>query len=737
MKVVILGGGPAGLYSAILLKKARPTADITVVERNPAGATYGWGVVFSDRTLAAFQEADHKTYTAITDSFVIWDAIDIHYRDVRVRCGGHVIAGIARKRLLSVLQERCAELGVTLRFDCDVRDLAELGAYDLLIGADGLNGLVRKTSEAQLGARVTVGAAKYIWLGTDKLLDCFTFLFRENEHGLFQVHAYPFSGDRSTFIVECAEEVWRKAGLDVADEAASIAYCERLFADELQGSRLLPNNSRWISFPTLKTARWHYQNVALLGDAIHTAHFSIGSGTKLAMEDAIALANALDQYPDIERALTEFELERRPAVEALQQAASESQTYFERIQRYLGLDPLKFAFQLLARSGRITYDDLRLRDPRFGELVDRWFASGSLKPLNGNGGRQEANTAPRDFPAVTPPPAFTPLRLASLDLANRIALLPEHGSESLDGSPDDNAIWTGARGPQGSGVGLLLTEPLAVAPEGLVTPDSQGAYTAAHAAAWRRSVEQSHATSTRVCAVLNHAGRRGATRPLRDARLDQPLREGAWPLLAPSPLAYSPASQTPRAMTEEDMTAAREAFVSAARLALDADFDLLLLHMAHGYLLASFLSPLANQRADGYGGALANRMRYPLGVFEALRAVWPVEKPLGVVLLADDCAPGGWTLDDAVAMAVALKARGCDLIQPLAGHTTPSAIPAYGRGFLTRASDRIRNEAGVATLVGGHLTTMNEINTVLAAGRADLCMLEPLREKRGDAWRLG
>jgi anthraniloyl-CoA monooxygenase len=546
-------------------------------------------------------------------------------------------------------------------------------------------------------------------------------MFRESEHGLFQVHAYPFTGDRSTFIVECSEETWRRAGLDQASEEESIAYCERLFAPDLRGARLLSNRSLWVSFQTLRTARWHSGNVVLLGDAVHTAHFSIGSGTKLAMEDSIALANALsqypDRYPDLERALSEYELQRKPVVETLQAAAYESRVYFETLSRYLDLEPIPFTFNLLTRSGRVTYDDLRLRDPRFGDLVDRWYGSGIARPL-------QRRLALR----VARPPAFSPMKLADLRLRNRVALMPEIGMGGMDGRgvPGDADRWNTDAGWTHNGAGLLITDPLTVSADGRIEPTQGGMYTDKQQEVWTRHIQTYLEDTSKVCAVLNHAGRRGAiqfTRYLPPP--DRPLREGAWPLVAPSALPYTTRNQVPREMTREDMERVREVFVSAARRADAAGFDLLLLHMAHGYLLASFLSPLTNQRTDDYGGMLENRLGFPLEVFDAVRAIWPREKPLGVVLNADDCAPGGCTIGDAVTVARILKAHGCDLIQPLAGQTVPEGAPSYGPGFLTRYSDRIRNEAGIPTLVGGYLTTMNEVNTILAAGRADLCILSP------------
>ena len=721
MKIVILGAGPAGLYSALLIKKAHPSHEITIIERNPANVTYGWGVVFSDRTLGSFQRADYKTYEQITNRFVIWDAIDVQYRGETIRCGGHVIASISRQHLLTILQKRCEELGVHLRFNCELNDLATLGEYDLLIAADGLNSLVRRTFAAQFQPTIVPGKARYIWLGANKVLDAFTFIFRENEHGLFQVHAYPFSGTTSTFIIECDETSWLNASLDTADEATSLAYCEQLLDRDTGGIKLLSNNSKWINFPTLKTKKWHYQQMVLLGDAAHTAHFSIGSGTKLAMEDAIALATALEQHQEIEAALNAYEMERKPVVEVFQNAAQESQIYFETIKRYLNLEPMPFAFQLLTRSGRISYDDLRLRDPRFGDAVDRWWVQKAQETI----GQSSHHTI------VAQPPMFTPLRLRHLTLSNRVVLSPSSPPPAHDGMPNTHHATQIEQYASG-GAGLILTGPVAVSSQGRITPDCIGLYETEHQAAWTRIVEAVHAHSSASIAIqLAHAGRRGSTRP-RTQGLDRPLHEGNWPLLSASPIPYTPMSQTPKAMERAEMERVREEFVRAASMADVANFDLLQLHFAHGYLLASFISPLTNQRTDEYGGEIEQRMRFPLEVFKAVRAIWPSDKPLSVALSLSDYKKDGLSIEEAVTVAQLLQEHGCDMIEVLASQTTVDSELTYKRGFLTSLSDQVRNKAGIPTMIGGYLTTHNEINTIIAAERADLCILEVPRLRNLD-----
>lgn len=750
MKIIIIGGGPAGLYAGLLLKKVDPAHDVAVIERNPPDATYGWGVVFSDRTLAEFREADHETYQDITDNFVVWDAIDVHYRGERIRCGGHVFACIRRTHLLNILQRRCQELGVQLRFETEVTDLSPFEDCDLIIGADGINSRVRETYAHIFRPSLEVGKAKYIWLGTHRTFDSFTFIFRENEHGLFQAHVYPFDGYTSTFIVECDETTWQRAGLHRADESESITYCEQLFASELHSHSLMSNNSRWINFVTVRNRTWHHKNIVLLGDAAHTAHFSIGSGTKLAMEDAIALANAFRRHgDDIETAIGDYELERQPRVEAFQQAADESRTYFENVRRYLHFEPMQFAFHLLTRSGRITYDNLRLRDPYYVDAVDRWFSEqggrGAREQEQRSGGAEEHSPRPfrtsaplhlRTSALVAPPPMLTLLRLREMTLPNRVALAAAPTYSAKDGMPSDTHMAELSRLALG-GAALVMTELTAVSPEGRITPGCTGMYRVEHGEAWTQIVDYVHANSSaRVMLQLNHAGRRGSTRP-RTEGLDRPLQKGNWPLIAPSPLPYTPQSQVPKGMDRADMDNVRDNFVCVAQMAQQAGFDMLQLHFAHGYLLGSFLSPLTNRRSDGYGGSLENRMRFPLEVFDAVRAVWPAGKPLAVAINITDWARGGLEPEDAVVIAEMLKVHGCDLIQVLAGQTIADDTPIYDPGFLILYSDRIRNEAGIATMVGGYLTTTDQINTAVAAGRADLCILEvrDWRSKIGDLGR--
>ena len=712
MRISVLGGGPAGLYVSLLAKKADPAHRITLVERNAPDATYGWGVVFSEETLGALRDADRATFDEIVESFATWTAIDVKYRGRTIRSRGHAFSAIARVRLLRILQDRCRALGVELRFGQEVSDASELPDADLIVAADGLNSRLRQAHAEALRPTRHVHATRYAWFGTDLVFPAFTFIFRESEHGLFQVHGYPFDERTSTFIVECSEPVWRRAGLDRATEDESIAFCERLFAEDLAGHRLLSNRSLWMSFVTLRNEAWHDGNVVFMGDAVHTAHFTIGSGTKLAMEDAISLVDALERHPgDLPRALTDYELERQPTVERLQQAAMESAAYFENVRRYAGFEPIQFAFNLLTRSGRITHRNLEMRDPAFVASVDGWFARRDEDPEGGS------------ELLVAPPPRLATLRLSGLEARNRVVLAPRCADDAIDGTPGADQRTRLAEAAL-AGPGVVLTGPVAVAPAGRITSGSPGMYGDGHAEAWREIADAVHDAGATLVVRLSHAGSRGATRP-RAEGVSRPLRSGGWELIAASALRYAPGGSPAREATEADLAGVREAFLLAAGIAASAGVDGLLIDLAHGHLLAGFLSPLTNRRADRYGGGLEERLRFPLEVFEAARDAWGASGPIGVSLTATDWAPGGLDVEDAVEIARALLERGCRIVDVRAGQTTVRARPVYGRMYLVGASDRIRNEAGVATLVSGAITTFDEVDTVIAAGRADLCVLDP------------
>ncbi len=711
MKIVIIGGGPAGLYFALLMKKADRAHQITVYERNRADDTFGFGVVFSDETLGNFREADPESYHQIVDNFAYWDQIDVHFQGQVTRSGGHGFCGLSRQKLLGILQARCAGLGVELQYEAEIDDLERFAHADLLVGADGANSLVRERYKEHFRPSLDWRKNKFVWLGSTLPLDAFTFFFRESEHGLFRVHAYQYEAKHSTFIVECTEETWRKAGLDKAGEADTVAYCEALFAPDLGGHRLLTNMSLWRTFPTVRNQRWYHDNVVLMGDAVHTAHFSIGSGTKLAMEDAIALADAIREQGALGPALERYDGERKDEVARLQRTAETSLGWFEDTERYRGLVPVQFAISLLTRSKRITYENLKLRDEGFIAAVDRWFA---LKVRDESG---------LDLPLEPPPPPmFTPFRLRGMTLENRVVVSPMCEYSADDGTPNDwHLVHLGSRAI--GGAGLVYAEMTNVSAEARISPGCTGLYKPEHMAAWQRIVGFVHANSrAKICMQLGHAGRKGSTRLSWEGD-GEPLPSGNWPLLSASAIPYYPHSQVPRAMERADMERVRDDFVRAARWAEEAGFDMLELHMAHGYLLASFISPVTNRRQDAYGGALEGRMRFPLEVFDAVRAAWPEEKPMSVRISASDWIEGGLRPEDSVEVARLLKDHGCDLIDVSSGQTSPASEPVYGRMYQTPFADRIRHEVGMPTMAVGAITSADQVNTIIVSGRADLCAL--------------
>ncbi|HET7419193.1 MAG TPA: bifunctional salicylyl-CoA 5-hydroxylase/oxidoreductase [Candidatus Dormibacteraeota bacterium] len=710
MNIAIIGGGPAGLYLATLVKLLNPKHGIEVWERNAADDTFGFGVVFSDETLSGIENADAAFYEKLTRSFAVWDDIDVHFKGEVLTSGGHGFAAISRQRLLAILRERCEESGVTIHYREPAPTVDELrGAHDLVVGADGVNSLTRGAHEQVFQPRVDLRHARYIWLGTPLVFEAFKFFIAETEIGTVQAHAYPYSESMSTFIVELAEEPWKRSGqIDSADRAwkpgesdqAGIEFCAEVFRDDLRGAGLVGNNSRWIRFPTVRTRCWRDGNLVLIGDAAHTAHFSIGSGTKLAMEDALALAACLHENPTVEEALVAYETERRPVVESAQRAAQASLEWFESIGQYMDQEPLQFAFNLLTRSRRVTYSNLKVRDPEFVDRVERWF--------NPDG--------------ASTPPMFVPIRLRELELRNRVIVSAMDMYSAADGLIGDfHLVHLGSKAL--GGAALVMTEMVCVSREGRISPGCAGMYRPEHEAAFKRLVDFVHeSTPARIGIQLGHSGRKGSTRVMWEG-MDEPLEAGNWDLLAPSPLPYLSVSQVPREMTGADMDAVRDEFVESTRMAARAGFDLLELHCAHGYLLASFISPLTNRRRDEFGGSLENRLRYPLEVFDAVRAEWPSGRPMTVRLSATDWYEGGLTPEESVAAARAFAAHGADAIDVSTGQTVADEQPSFGRSYQTPYSDRIRNQTGVKTIAVGAISGWDDVNTIILAGRADLCAL--------------
>nr|WP_294846914.1 bifunctional salicylyl-CoA 5-hydroxylase/oxidoreductase [uncultured Sphingomonas sp.] len=714
LKIACIGGGPAGLYFAISMKLRSPSHEVALFERNAEGVTFGWGVVFSDQTVENLMTNDPVSGRIISDEFAHWDDIDVHIHGQTVTSGGHGFIGIGRKRLLEILVARARELGVELHFGVECSpNLADWADYDLVIAADGINSQFRDRYADHFGVDVQERANRFIWLGTPRTFDAFTFAFEKIEEGWIWAHAYRFANDCSTFIVECSEDTWRRVGFDRMDQAGTIARCEDIFARYLDGEPLLSNSAHlrgsaaWLKFRRIICQRWDYDKIILLGDAAHTAHFSIGSGTKLALEDAIKLAEVLNR-PGLDRAaaLAEYQAERNLEVLKLQNSARNSTEWFETIDRYLDFEPWQFAYSLMTRSQRISHENLRLRDKEWlGETEARFWkrATGEAKQA---------------------PPMFAPFKLREMPVANRIVVSPMATySAADDGTPNDfHLVHYGARAE--GGAGIVFTEMTCVSPEGRITPGCTGMYAADHVTAWRRITDFVHRhTKAKICLQLGHSGGKGSTQ-LGWEVMDAPLAQGNWPLMAASDVPWSGGNQTPKPMTREDMNLVRDQFVASVHMAVDAGFDMIEMHAAHGYLLSSFITPKQNRRDDDYGGTLENRLRYPLEVFTAMRDAWPADRPMSVRISATDWAGvDGVTPDEAVEIAKAFARAGADLIDVSAGQTWKNAQPIYGRLFQTPFSDKIRNEAKLATMAVGNITEPDQANAILLAGRADLVAL--------------
>jgi anthraniloyl-CoA monooxygenase len=708
LRITCIGAGPAGLYFSLLMKQAQPTAEITVIERNRPDDTFGWGVVFSDQTLNNLAQADLPTYQAILAGFNHWDNIDVHFKDRTITSAGHGFCGISRKQLLHILQTRCTELGVKLVFQQEILDDTPFADADLIVASDGVNSKIRRHHAASFQPSIEQGRCKYIWLGTHQRFDAFTFAFEETEWGWFQAHAYTFDAQTSTFIVETPEENWYHAGLDRMTAAESATFCEHLFSPYLNNHKLLINPHQqthpWLNFQRITNQHWTHKNIVLLGDAAHTAHFSIGSGTKLALEDAIALAQSIQNKPDLSTALHTYEEERKIEVIKLQNAARNSTDWFENVERYTSLEAEQFAYSLLTRSQRVSHENLRLRDKTYVTSLETWIA-------------QKSGLPPQPIP-----PMFTPFQLRDLTLPNRVVVSPMAMYSCHDGTPDDFYLVHIGSHAHG-GAGTVFTEMTCVSADARITPGCAGMYKPEHKAAWQHIVNYVHTrTPAKIAMQLGHAGPKGSTQLGWEAS-DEPLPADNWPLIAASPISYGPNNQLPREMTRADMDRVLADFLRATLWAEECNFDWLELHCAHGYLLSSFISPLTNTRTDEYGGSLEHRCRYPLQIFRAMREIWPAHKPLSVRISAHDWAPGGNTPDDAVLIAHYFKEAGADLIDVSSGQTTRQAHPIYGRMYQTPFSDRIRNEVSIATMAVGAIFEPDHVNSIIAAGRADLCAL--------------
>jgi anthraniloyl-CoA monooxygenase len=721
MRIAVVGGGPGGLYFAALAKQLDESHEITVWERNAADDTFGFGVVFSDETLGGIEHADPAIHRAMSLEFARWDDIDIHFKGGVITSGGHGFAAMSRRRLLQILQERCIELGVRLKFRTEAPAVDELaGTHDLVIASDGVNSATRARYASAFKPDLDVRRCKFMWLGTDLVFDAFKFYIVDTPHGVMQIHGYPFDSTGSTFIVEMNDAVWRRAGFEAfatrafapgESDLESIAEIRALFGDVLEGHQVHANNSRWLSFTTVRNDAWHHANVALLGDAAHTAHFSIGSGTKLAMEDALALAACLHEHPSVAAALDAYEAERKPVVVSTQRAAQASLEWFENLGQYVHQDPMQFAFNILTRSRRVTYDNLRLRDPEFVAGVDAWFAATAVPD------------PARDIGASTcTPPMFHPFRLRDLELKNRVIVSAMDMYSAVDGAPNDfHLVHMGGKAL--GGAALVMTEMVCVSRKGRITPGCTGMYAPEHETGWRRVVEFVHEhTTAHIGLQLGHSGRKGSTRLMWEG-MDEPLPDGNWEVCGPSPIPYSPRNQVPHALAPAEMGEIRDQFVRAAEAGARVGFDLLELHCAHGYLLSSFISPISNQRSDAYGGSFENRLRFPLEVFDAVREVWPTHLPMSVRISATDWHQGGTDADDAIRIARAFAAHGADVIDVSTGQVTKDESPAFGRSYQTPFSDRIRNEVGIPTITVGVISSYDDVNSIVLAGRADLCAL--------------
>ena len=727
MKILCFGGGPASLYFSILMKKQDPNHEITVIERGARNSTWGFGVVFSDDTMRNFMDADARTYRQIVDAFIYWDGIETTIHDKTIRSGGHGFCGMSRLRLLNIFHDRCDELGVTLQFETDITDLNQLNMdqYDLVVAGDGITSMIRQAHEEAFGTSMDWRKNRFCWLATTRPLADFNFIFRQNQHGWWWAHAYGYEDGMSTWIVECSDETFANSGLGELDEDATRRYCEDIFARDLDGHPLVTNKSIWRTFPVVRNERLYHENMVLMGDAVRSAHFSIGSGTKLAMEDAIALSDCLKTTDGLQAALEKYQLTRKDEADRLQRTAVTSLSWFEHVDRYASTQASEqFTFNMLCRSKRVTYENLKLRDPNYIKAIDHWFEGHVQNEFERDDPEKAGfGTSIKNKGAPPAVPVFQPFRIGRMTVQNRfqVSAMCQYCAE--DGVPTDwHLVHYGSRAV--GGAGLLNTEMICIAPEARITHGCAGLWNKTQTARWRQIVEFVHNNShAKICAQLGHAGRKGSTCVPWDGGIDEPLNSGGWQTIGPSALPYQPYSPAPVAMTEADMAQVTDNFRMAIANADAAGFDMIEIHLAHGYLLSSFISPYTNHRTDQYGGGIDNRLRFPLKVVQAARDSWPNDKPISVRVSATDWVAGGLSEADSLEVARRIKSAGVDIINVSTGQVTKDENPIYGRMFQVPFADRIRNEVGISTLVAGNFTSADQANTVIAAGRTDMVAL--------------
>ena len=701
--IAVIGGGPGGLYFSILTKKAFPDCQIDVYERNKADDSFGFGVVFSDETLSEFLTRDPKSYDLIRKHFAYWDDLDVARDGEIVRISGNGFCGCSRKTLLQLLQQRCLEEGVNLHFEHAIEDVSTLKA-DYIVACDGINSAIRTQFASDFGTKTELKKNKFVWLGSTKPLDAFTYFFRTTEFGPFVAHSYQYQEGMSTWIFECSEETWENAGFETTNEEATISKISSIFKEELDGHGLISNRSHWRQFPAITNEKWHKDNIVLLGDSKATAHYSIGSGTKLAMECAISLSDAIVKFgTNKEAAFAEYENLRRNRVEMIQYAANVSLDWFENMDRYIDFDFNQFAFGVMTRSKKVTFENLAIRDASFPEKV--------LTEFNIN----------NKIPNVKTPAAFNPFYIKNLKLENRIVMAPMGQYQAENGLPNS---WHFSHYTQRAlgGLGLIITEMTAISQSGRITLGCTGIYDENQVLEWKKINNFIHENSAcKVAIQLGHSGRKGSVKkPWETEKLADSQQ---WELISASPIPFAENGIVPKNMTVTDMDLIVKQFENAAQNAEEANFDMIELQAHHGFLLASFLSPLTNNRTDEFGGTISNRLKFPLKVFKAIRTIFPAEKPIAVRISATDWTENGISQQDVLTIAEAFKGAGADIINVSTGNTVSNQQPQTGRMWQTPFSDLIRNTVHIPTITAGSITDVDQINTIILNGKADLVAL--------------